>query len=179
MDAARVVAGEARHRLDALPVRDRHELSVVRAILAQQLDGERLLLERPDAFLVQVPGVFVRLGGDGAAAPDAGDLRCQGFSGHRALSLRSRLSNARPRRSFAQWALARRRHGAPLVRAAPAWCDTAPSAIGGHAMRRTIAILVILLAAAGGASAETLKVAVAQRGFWNSSWVEFAQRQGF
>jgi NitT/TauT family transport system substrate-binding protein len=50
----------------------------------------------------------------------------------------------------------------------------------GNAMFRTVAILIgVLVAAAGSASAETLKVAVAQRGFWNSSWVEFAQRQGF
>ncbi len=48
-------------------------------------------------------------------------------------------------------------------------------------MRRTIALLVgmIAAAAAGSATAETLKVAVAQRGFWNSSFVEFALRQGF
>jgi NitT/TauT family transport system substrate-binding protein len=46
-------------------------------------------------------------------------------------------------------------------------------------MRRTIAILVALLATTASASAETLKVAVAQRGFWNSSWVEFAKTQGF
>src|SRR5688572_29641145 len=29
------------------------------------------------------------------------------------------------------------------------------------------------------ASAETLKVAVAQRGFWNSSFIEFGLKQGF
>jgi NitT/TauT family transport system substrate-binding protein len=52
-------------------------------------------------------------------------------------------------------------------------------------MRRTIASLIGLIAvmvtvlAAGSAAAETLKVAVAQRGFWNSSFVDFAQRQGF
>jgi NitT/TauT family transport system substrate-binding protein len=48
-------------------------------------------------------------------------------------------------------------------------------------MRRTLAILIGLVAtaAASGATAETLKIAVAQRGFWNSSWAEFAQRQGF
>src|SRR5262249_44468165 len=58
-------------------------------------------------------------------------------------------------------------------------------------MRRTIATLVGLIALvaaiaaaacaamASAAAAETLKVAVAQRGFWNSSFVEFAQRQGF
>ena len=48
-------------------------------------------------------------------------------------------------------------------------------------MRRTIALLIGITAAmtAGGAMAETLKVAVAQRGFWNSSFVEFALQQGF
>jgi NitT/TauT family transport system substrate-binding protein len=48
-------------------------------------------------------------------------------------------------------------------------------------MRRTIAILIGLVAtaAASGATAETLKIAVAQRGFWNSSFVEFARTQGF
>jgi NitT/TauT family transport system substrate-binding protein len=48
-------------------------------------------------------------------------------------------------------------------------------------MRRTIALLVGIMAATAGAgaSAETLKVAVAQRGFWNSSFIEFALQQGF
>ena len=48
-------------------------------------------------------------------------------------------------------------------------------------MAGMIAILIGALAtlAAYGAAAETLKVAVAQRGFWNSSFVEFALRQGF
>jgi NitT/TauT family transport system substrate-binding protein len=48
-------------------------------------------------------------------------------------------------------------------------------------MRRTTAILAVLIATAAvnGASAETLKVAVAQRGFWNSSFIEFALQQGF
>src|SRR5215207_5290758 len=48
-------------------------------------------------------------------------------------------------------------------------------------MRKTIAILFTLIAgaAANGAAAETLKIAVAQRGFWNSSFVEFARDQGF
>lgn len=48
-------------------------------------------------------------------------------------------------------------------------------------MRRTIAAIIGLAAtiAAGSAGAETLRVAVAQRGFWNSSFVEFALRQGF
>jgi NitT/TauT family transport system substrate-binding protein len=48
-------------------------------------------------------------------------------------------------------------------------------------MRKALAFLstVITIITAGGAGAETLKVAVAQRGFWNSSFVDFAQRQGF
>jgi NitT/TauT family transport system substrate-binding protein len=48
-------------------------------------------------------------------------------------------------------------------------------------MGRMIAFLIgaIATVAANHAAAETLKVAVAQRGFWNSSFVEFAIRQGF
>ena len=46
----------------------------------------------------------------------------------------------------------------------------AANATTGNAMRNTIAILIGLIAtvAAHGATAETLKIAVAQRGFWNS-----------
>ena len=56
---------------------------------------------------------------------------------------------------------------------------------GEKSMRRMIAFFsgmiagMIAVIAAGSATAETLKVAVAQRGFWNSSFVEFALRQGF
>jgi len=48
-------------------------------------------------------------------------------------------------------------------------------------MRKTVALLVsaVALFVATNAAAETLKVAVAQRGFWNSSFVEFARAQGF
>lgn len=48
-------------------------------------------------------------------------------------------------------------------------------------MQRTIAFLVGLVATvlANGASAELLKVAVAQRGFWNSTFVDVALSQGF
>jgi NitT/TauT family transport system substrate-binding protein len=53
-------------------------------------------------------------------------------------------------------------------------------------MRRTIAFLLGMLAAAGTfaatsafAQTQTLKVAVAQRGFWNSVFIEFALQQGF
>ena len=48
-------------------------------------------------------------------------------------------------------------------------------------MRTTLGLVIGMIAAfwAGGGSAETLKVAVAQRGFWNSSFIEFALQQGF
>jgi NitT/TauT family transport system substrate-binding protein len=48
-------------------------------------------------------------------------------------------------------------------------------------MRRTLALLLGLIAAGLGsaASAETLRVAVAQRGFWNSTFVDIAEKQGF
>src|SRR5262245_29572230 len=48
------------------------------------------------------------------------------------------------------------------------------------AMRRTFALLLVLLAASiETAAAETLKVAVAQRGFWNSTFVDVALKQGY
>jgi NitT/TauT family transport system substrate-binding protein len=47
-------------------------------------------------------------------------------------------------------------------------------------MKRTLAALVILAATmAVEASAETLKVAVAQRGFWNSTFIEVGLKQGY
>jgi NitT/TauT family transport system substrate-binding protein len=48
-------------------------------------------------------------------------------------------------------------------------------------MRTMLALLVGMIAtfAVGNGNAETLKVAVAQRGFWNSSFIEFALSQGF
>jgi NitT/TauT family transport system substrate-binding protein len=48
-------------------------------------------------------------------------------------------------------------------------------------MHKTVALLVgvISLAAAETAAAETLKVAVAQRGFWNSTFVDVALKQGY
>jgi NitT/TauT family transport system substrate-binding protein len=50
-------------------------------------------------------------------------------------------------------------------------------------MRRTIALLLAMLAVVATTQAfaqtQTLKVAVAQRGFWNSSFIEFALQQGF
>ena len=47
-------------------------------------------------------------------------------------------------------------------------------------MRKALLVLAALLAPVGAlAQAETLKVAVSQRGFWDSSFVEFAQKEGF
>src|SRR5947207_9760051 len=47
-------------------------------------------------------------------------------------------------------------------------------------MPEILAIAMALLASlASSAGAETLKVAVAQRGFWNSSFIEFGLQQGF
>jgi NitT/TauT family transport system substrate-binding protein len=48
-------------------------------------------------------------------------------------------------------------------------------------MNKTLALLIGLAAAgiSSPASAETLRVAVAQRGFWNSTFVDIAEKQGF
>jgi NitT/TauT family transport system substrate-binding protein len=46
-------------------------------------------------------------------------------------------------------------------------------------MYKTLALLLGLIATVDQAGAETLKVAVAQRGFWNSTFVEVALKQGF
>jgi NitT/TauT family transport system substrate-binding protein len=48
-------------------------------------------------------------------------------------------------------------------------------------MRRSLALLLVMgaLAAGSSAAAESLRVAVAQRGFWNSTWVDIALQQGY
>src|SRR4051794_18199974 len=48
-------------------------------------------------------------------------------------------------------------------------------------MRKTLALLAGLsaIAAAHSAGAETLKVAVAQRGFWNSTFIDVGLKQGY
>src|ERR1041384_7764844 len=53
--------------------------------------------------------------------------------------------------------------------------------IGERDMHRIFALLLGLLAVAlpSSANAETLKVAVAQRGFWDSTMVDIAEKQGF
>jgi NitT/TauT family transport system substrate-binding protein len=46
-------------------------------------------------------------------------------------------------------------------------------------MRALIALAAIAAAVTSAAAADSLKVAVSQRGFWDSSFVEFAQKEGF
>src|SRR5262245_27710800 len=48
-------------------------------------------------------------------------------------------------------------------------------------MRKTVAVVVglIAIAVALSAAAETLKFAVAQRGFWNSTFIEVGLKQGY
>jgi hypothetical protein len=50
-----------------------------------------------------------------------------------------------------------------------------------NVMRKTLALLAGLFAlvAAHSAGAETLKVAVAQRGFWNSTFIDVGLKQGY
>src|SRR3954471_17001507 len=73
MDAGRIASGEGRHRLDALPIRDRHELGLTLAILAERLDPHRFLDQGLDPDLVIVGLVFISPLGPGAAAPDPSD----------------------------------------------------------------------------------------------------------
>ena len=46
-------------------------------------------------------------------------------------------------------------------------------------MRKALVALAAIMVAAATASAEPLKVAISQRGFWDSSFVEFAEAAGF
>ena len=46
-------------------------------------------------------------------------------------------------------------------------------------MYKSLALLALLAASTQDAAAETLKVAVAQRGFWNSTFVDVALKQGY
>jgi NitT/TauT family transport system substrate-binding protein len=46
-------------------------------------------------------------------------------------------------------------------------------------MRKTVIGFVVAASMATGASAETLKVAVAQRGFWNSTFIDIGLKQGY
>ena len=71
VNAGRIAAGEPRHRLDALPIGDRDELALVRAILSQALHAHRLLDQGRDPDLIQIGLVFV-----GAHAVWCGRARC-------------------------------------------------------------------------------------------------------
>src|SRR5262245_24991037 len=91
MNAPRVLAGKTRHRLHALPVGDRDELGLAGAVLVQELDAQRFLLERTDAVLVEIGRILDRLGGGRAAAPYAGDLRCRAVRSRAHDALLTRL----------------------------------------------------------------------------------------
>src|SRR5262245_59250046 len=78
VDPSRIAVREAAHRLQAFPIRDRHELGLVLAVLAERLDSERLVQKRFDAGFVVVSLVLVCQAARGAAAPDADNRRCLG-----------------------------------------------------------------------------------------------------
>src|SRR5262245_9710313 len=77
----------------------------------------------------------------------------------------------------------------PRARSSPSCSPTSTPAGAGWCAKRTsrenetmrlLLLLTLSLAATiSSAAAETLKVAVAQRGFWNSIWVDVALKQGF
>ena len=81
VNAPRVIAGKARHRLHALPVRDRHKFGLAGALLTQQLHAERLLDERLDPVLVEIAFVLVGLFVGRATSPDPGDHRAHTTAG--------------------------------------------------------------------------------------------------
>src|SRR5437899_9045241 len=100
MDLGRTSAGEARHRLAALPIGDSHELGIGRRVLAKRLHTKRLFNEWLDAGLAIVGFVGVSFFGQGSAAPGACDGRgvghgnktCKGWTGSRP----TRKTAARP-----------------------------------------------------------------------------------
>jgi len=59
MDLCWISAGKTRHRLDAFPIGDSHELGLPIAILAERLDTKSLLDERFDPGLKAVLLVFI------------------------------------------------------------------------------------------------------------------------
>src|SRR3954469_20782926 len=75
VDAGRIASGKGRHRFDALPVRDRHELGLALAILPERLDPQRCLDQRLDPGLIVVGLVLICLLGLGAATPDPSNGR--------------------------------------------------------------------------------------------------------
>jgi len=70
MDRGGLAPGEAAHRFDARPVRDRREFRDSLEIAAKRLHGERALQKRADAHLVVVPFIFIGAAARCGAAPD-------------------------------------------------------------------------------------------------------------
>src|SRR5262245_33407965 len=58
------------------------------------------------------------------------------------------------------------------------WCARRTSREN-EMMHRLVLLMMLVAATISSAAAETLKVAVAQRGFWNSSFVDVALQQGY
>src|ERR687891_2515614 len=70
-----IAARELAHRLDALPIGDRHELGFGLAVLAERLNAERLFDERLDANVVIVYFVLVGAIAWSSPAPDPNNGR--------------------------------------------------------------------------------------------------------
>src|SRR6266545_2655667 len=85
MNTGRFISSEARHCLDTFPIRDRHELGLVRAVLPEGLNPHRFLDQGFDADLVTISLIFVRTMSLGATAPDAGNCWALRVVPHRNL----------------------------------------------------------------------------------------------
>src|SRR5215207_11536912 len=68
-----IIACERAHGLNGLPIRDRHELGIVLAVLPEGLDAERRPDQQPDTGIVVIGLVFVNPLDRGPSAPDARD----------------------------------------------------------------------------------------------------------
>src|SRR5262245_29107508 len=71
MNRCRSTARELAHGLDVFPIGNRHELSVVFAVLAERLDTQHLVEERLDAGFIVVGFVLIGAVTRGSPAPDA------------------------------------------------------------------------------------------------------------
>src|SRR5262245_16909794 len=101
MNLSGIAARELAHGFDALPIRDRHELGFVLAVLTERLDTERLTDERLDAGFVVVGFVLVSAVTRGAPAPDPNngrlfECRCA----HHKLLLIMSLTSSSPSREL-------------------------------------------------------------------------------
>src|SRR6188472_2354361 len=75
MNTSRIAASQARHRLDALPIRNRHELRIGFPVLSECLYSQGFLEERLDADLVVVFLVLIGAVSRRPPPPDARNSR--------------------------------------------------------------------------------------------------------